>query len=196
MARLLLTAFEPFGGEAVNASRLALSALPDRVGPWELRKAVLPVIFGAAGEQAAALAELWRPEAVICLGQAAGRKQVTPELVAVNLRFARIPDNAGNSPADLPVVPEGPAAYFATLPVREMARAMEEAGVPAAVSYSAGAYVCNDLFYTLLHRFHDTDTRVDFIHVPAASDLDPALAARAVEAALRAIDPAGERRTT
>ena len=185
--RLLLTAFEPFGGETVNASLLALSALPDRVGAWEIRKGVLPVVFGAAGERAAALAEGFRPDAVICLGQAAGRKQVTPELVAINLRYARIPDNDGNSPADLPVVPEGPAAYFATLPARKMARAMEEAGCPAAVSCSAGTYVCNDLFYTLLHRFRGTAVGVDFIHVPAAADLDPALAAKAVEAAIRVI---------
>ena len=183
--RLLITAFEPFGGDAINASASVLSALPDRIGDWMLHKALLPVIFGAAGEQAIALAEAWKPEAILCLGQAGGRKQVTPEWIAVNLQYARIPDNAGNSPMDQPVVPEGPAAYFATLPVRAMAEAMEAAGFPAAVSYTAGAYVCNDLFYRLLHRFRDTDIRVDFIHVPAVSELEPTLAALAVEQAIR-----------
>ena len=191
MRRLLITAFEPFGGEAVNASLLALSALPDRLEGWEIRKAVLPVVFGEAGEKATALTEEWKPDVVLCLGQAGGRKQVTPELLAINLQYARIPDNAGNSPMDLPVIPEGPAAYFTALPVREMARAMTEAGFPAAVSYSAGAYVCNDLFYRLLHRFRDTEIRVDFIHVPAVTDLDPAQAAGAILAAIRSLTNTG-----
>jgi pyroglutamyl-peptidase len=183
--KILLTAFDPFGGESVNASMELLRLLPDRIGSAEIVKQILPTVFRQSAELVCDAMDALRPDGVICLGQAAGRKQVTPELIAVNLQYARIPDNAGNSPMDLPVVPEGPAAYFATLPVRAMTGAMEKAGVPAAVSYSAGAYVCNDLFYRLLHRFRDTGTRVDFIHVPAVSELDPTLAARAVEQAIR-----------
>ena len=185
--RLLLTAFGPFGGEAVNASLLALSALPDALPGWTVKKAVLPVVFGEAGERAIALAEAWNPDVILCLGQAAGRKQVTPELIAVNLQYARIPDNAGNTPLDLPVIPGDREAYFTALPVREMARAMEEAGFPAAVSATAGLYVCNDLFYRLLSRFRGTDTRAGFLHVPAVSDLDPSVSAKAIETAIRAI---------
>ena len=187
VSRLLVTAFEPFGGEEVNASSLALEALPDRIGNWTLKKALLPVVFGRAAERAAALAEAWQADAVVCLGQAGGRTLVTPELVAINLQYARIPDNDGNRPLDQPAVPGAREAYFATLPARRMAEAMTTGGFPAALSCSAGTYVCNDTFYRLLHRFHDTAVRVDFIHVPAARDLDPAVSARAIEAGLAAI---------
>ena len=186
--RLLVTAFEPFGGEAVNASLLALRALPEAVGDWRILKKVLPVVFGRAAEEAIAAAADLRPDAVLCLGQAAGRKAVTPELVAVNLQFARISDNAGNAPEDEPVIPGGRAAYFATLPARKLARAMVDAGFPAALSCSAGLYVCNDLMYRLLAHFDGTGVGMDFIHVPAAADLDPAVSAKAVEAAIRAIE--------
>lgn len=184
---LLVTAFEPFGGEAVNASLLALRALPETVGPWRLVKRILPVVFGGAGKEAIRAAEELRPDAVLCLGQAAGRKAVTPELVAVNLQYARIPDNAGNAPMDEPVVRGGREAYFATLPARKLARAMTDAGFPASLSCSAGLYVCNDLMYRMLHRLDGTGVPMDFIHVPAAADLDPAVSAKAVEAAICAL---------
>ena len=184
---LLITAFEPFGGEAVNASMLAVEALPDRIGPWRLHKAVLPVEFGRAGERAAALAEELGAEAVVCVGQAAGRESVTPELAALNLQYARIPDNAGRTPLDQPVVPGAREAYFSTLPVRAMAEAIRAAGLPGALSCSAGLYVCNDLYYRLLHHFHGTGVRVAFLHVPAVSGrpcLDTPAAARALELAI------------
>ena len=185
--RLLVTAFEPFGGEAVNASALTLEALPERIGGWRLEKLLLPVVFGLAGERVIARAEALEAGAVVCLGQAAGRTQVTPELLAVNLRYARIPDNAGNRPLDEPAVPGAREAYFATLPPRPMAEAMAAAGFPAALSCSAGTYVCNDTLYQVLHRFHGAGLRADFIHVPAVRDLDPAVAALAIKAGLRAV---------
>ena len=166
---LLVTAFEPFGGEAVNASMLTLQALPETVGPWRIVKKVLPVVFGRAAEEAIAASEELRPEAVLCLGQAAGRKAVTPELIAVNLQYGRIPDNAGCAPMDVPVLPGQREAYFATLPARALAAAMTEAGFPAALSCSAGLYVCNDLMYRLLRAFEGTGRAAGFIHVP---DLD------------------------
>lgn len=187
MRKLLITAFEPFGGERENASLLVLKELPDVVGDWEITKAILPVVFSRGAEEAIRIAQALEPEAVVLLGQAASRNQVTPELVAVNLQYARIPDNAGNTPMDLPVIPGEREAYFATLPVRAMVKAMEEAGCPAAVSYSAGPYVCNDLFYRMLHRFAGTATGVDFIHVPLAATLDPALAAKGIAAALETL---------
>ncbi len=164
--KLLITGFDPFGGSPVNPAWLAVDALPDRVGTWELHKLQVPTVFGEAAKTVLAVAEELRPDAVLCVGQSGGRGAVTPEMAALNLRFARIPDNAGQTPRDEPVIPGGPAAYFSTLPARAMANAIQAAGLPGAVSYSAGVYVCNDLFYALLHHFRGTSVRVGFIHVP------------------------------
>ncbi|MBR2639119.1 MAG: pyroglutamyl-peptidase I, partial [Oscillospiraceae bacterium] len=112
------------------------------------------------------IAEELNPDAIICVGQAGGRSSVTPEMVAVNLRFASIPDNEGNQPKDIPCVSDGENAYFSTLPVRKMVEAVSEASIPCSDSYSAGTYVCNDLIYHVLHRFKNTETRACFIHVP------------------------------
>ena len=166
--RILVTAFDPFGGEAENASQRVLAALPDRIGDAELVRRVVPTVFGLAAETAAAAVREMKPAAVVCLGQAAGRAAVTPERVAVNLMDASIPDNAGKMPAEEPVVPGGPAAYFSTLPVKDMAAAMVSAGVPAQVSNSAGLFVCNSLLYGLLHFIHTDGPQIPcgFIHVP------------------------------
>lgn len=184
---LLITCFEPFGGETENASMLAVDALPDTVGPWRLQKALLPVEFGTAGDRAIALAEEIGAEVVICVGQAAGRVAVTPELVALNLQHARIPDNAGRSPRDVPVVPGAREAYFSTLPVRAMAEAICAESIPAALSCSAGLYVCNDLYYRVLHHFHGTGVRAAFIHVPSCHgtpSMEPSAAAHALALAI------------
>ena len=164
--KLLITGFDPFGGSDVNPAWLAVNALPERIGPWELHKLQVPTVFGEAAKTVVAASKGIHPDAVLCVGQAGGRGAVTPEMAALNLRFARIPDNAGQSPLDEPVVPGGPAAYFSTLPARSMAEAILAAGLPGALSYSAGVFVCNDLFYSLLHHFQGTPVRVGFIHVP------------------------------
>lgn len=164
--RILITGFDPFGGETVNPSWEAVKGLPDRINDWDLHKLELPTVFSRAAELAIAEAERIAPKAILCIGQAGGRDALTPEKVAINLRHGSIPDNLGQQPKDEPIVPDGPCAYFATLPVREMATAMEEAGLPARVSYSAGTFVCNDLFYTLRHHFHRTEVGVAFFHVP------------------------------
>ena len=119
-----------------------------------------------AAQRAIEEAQAVQPDVILCVGQAGGRAAVTPEMVAINLRYAAIPDNAGLQPQDIPCAEDGPAAYFATVPVREMARAIAQAGLPGSVSYTAGTFVCNDLLYTLLHHYHDTAVRVGFIHVP------------------------------
>ncbi|MBQ6255925.1 MAG: pyroglutamyl-peptidase I, partial [Clostridia bacterium] len=111
-------------------------------------------------------AEKAKPDVILCIGQAGGRDAVTPEMAALNLRFASIADNEGNHPQDEPVVPGGPAAYFSTVPVRKIAQAIHAASLPGKVSYSAGTFVCNDLFYSLLHHYSGTPVRVGFIHVP------------------------------
>ena len=121
MPKLLITGFDPFGGESINPAWEAVSRLPDRIGTWEIHRLQIPTVFGKAGEVLLAKAEALLPDAIISVGQAGGRKAVTPEMVAVNLRYGSIADNAGVRPQDEPVVSGGPAAYFATLPVRKMA---------------------------------------------------------------------------
>lgn len=166
MKKLLITGFEPFGGESINPSWEAVSLLPGEIKDYALTKLRIPVVFGEAAAQVIAAAEALQPDAVLCIGQAGGRAAVTPELVGINLRHGKIPDNAGNQPKDEPIVKGGETAYFSTLPVRTMAEAILARGIPSQVSYSAGAYVCNDVLYSLLARYKDTDTRVAFIHIP------------------------------
>ena len=163
---LLITGFDPFGGESVNPSWLAVSKLPDAIGNYTVHKMVIPTVFGKAAEKVLEKAVEIRPDLILCIGQAGGRNAVTPERIAVNIRDARIPDNAGNQPRGEFVVFDGPAAYFATVPVTTMAEAIRNAHIPATVSNSAGAFVCNDVLYTLLHHYHGSSTRVGFIHVP------------------------------
>lgn len=165
---ILVTAFAPFGGETVNPAREAVALLPEEVGGHRLYKLELPTVFGRAGSLATEAMDRLRPGAVICVGQAGGRKAVSVERVAVNLMDARIPDNEGNQPVDLPVAEGGPAAYFSTLPVKAMARAIRDAGLPGEVSYAAGTFVCNALLYTVLRHAAQAmpGTRCAFIHVP------------------------------
>ena len=131
-----------------------------------LCKLEIPTVFGLAAQRVMEKAEEVKPQVILCIGQAGGRSAVTPERIGVNIRDARIPDNAGNQPRGNFCVPEGPAAYFATVPVMAMEEAIRAAGLPATVSNSAGAFVCNDVLYTLLHRYAGTDVKVGFIHVP------------------------------
>ena len=166
MKKLLITGFDPFGGADRNPSREAVMALPDVIGDYTLFKLEIPTVFGLAAETVLRAATDLRPDAILCVGQAGGRANITPEVVAINLREASIPDNHGNQPRNTPVVENAPAAYFSTLPVRAMAEAVKAAGVPCALSYSAGVFVCNDLLYTLLHHYDGTDVRVGFIHIP------------------------------
>ena len=166
MKRLLITGFDPFGGEQINPSWEAVKELPDLIGEYQLTKMEIPTVFGMAAEKILAIAAELNPDVIISVGQAGGRKAVTPEVIGINLREARIPDNIGNQPVNLPVVPNGPDAYFSTLPVREMVAAICSEEIPAALSYSAGAFVCNDVLYTLLHHYKGTHVRVGFIHVP------------------------------
>lgn len=166
MKKLLITGFAPFGGGDVNPSWLAVERLPDRVGDWELCKLEIPTVFGDAAALVLRKAKEIGADMVLCVGMAAGRDAVTPERIAVNIRDARIPDNASNQPRGEFVSSDGPAAYFATVPVEKMARAIRDRNIRATVSNSAGAYVCNDVMYSLLHAFNGTAVKVGFIHVP------------------------------
>ncbi len=161
---LLITGFEPFGGESINPSWETVKQLPQTLGDWCVHKLQIPVVFGLAADAVWKAAEERKPDVIICVGQAGGRGSITPEQVAINLRNGT--DNAGVSHCDSPCVEGGPNAYFTTLPVRAMVEAMQAAEIPASISYSAGTYVCNDTLYTLLQRFADTDTKVGFVHIP------------------------------
>ena len=185
--KLLITGFEPFGGEESNASWAAVERLPGRIGPWKLEKRCLPVMYGEAFRVLERQMEALKPDAVICVGQAGGRGAITPERVAVNLRDVRIPDNAGAQPRDEAVDPQGPAAYFSTLPVRRMTEAIQAAGIPAALSLTAGAFVCNDLFYLLMRSLEGSGVPGGFIHVPAAKDLPTEQTALGLQAAITAL---------
>jgi len=168
---VLLTGFDPFGGEGVNPSWLAVQALQGRrIAGHRLVTAQLPTVFGTALAQLQALLRQHRPALVICVGQAGGRAALSLERVAINLDDARIADNAGAQPIDTSVVPGGPAAYFTTLPVKAMRAALQRKGLAAEVSQSAGTFVCNHVFYGLMHllatqRAH-RKTRGGFVHVP------------------------------
>lgn len=165
---ILVTGFDPFGGESRNPSWEAACALPSCIAGLEVHRRQLPTVFGAAGAQLLAAVHELQPSLVLCLGQAGGRAALTPERVAVNLRDARIPDNTGAQPVDEPVVHGGSDAYFATLPTRAMVDAITAGGIPAALSYSAGTFVCNDVMYTLLHAAATEQLPLlgGFLHVP------------------------------
>lgn len=185
--RLLITGFDPFGGENANPAALAVMDLPDTVEDYVLCKLIIPTVFEKAGARVLEAAADFQPDVILCVGLAGGRDAVTPERIAVNIRDARIPDNEGNQPTGQFVVPEGPAAYFATVPVEKMAQAIRNAQIPAAVSNTAGTFVCNDVLYTLLHHYAGSETKVGFIHVPRTPELgEPSLPLQQITAALTA----------
>jgi pyroglutamyl-peptidase len=167
---LLITGFDPFGGATVNPSMEAVKLLPEQIGDYQLVKLEIPTVFGLGAERVLELAEKCHPDVIISVGQAGTRSAVTPERIGVNIRDAKIADNAGSIPKGQFVAEDGPAAYFSTLPVRKMAEAISSEGIASKLSYTAGAYVCNDLYYSLLHRFFGTKRRVCFIHVPYSKE--------------------------
>jgi pyroglutamyl-peptidase len=168
MKPVLVTGFEPFGDETLNPSRDIARALDGRVFLGRpVVGAVLPCRFGESRFELARLVRLHQPGIVIALGLAAGRSGITPERVAINVDDAPVPDNAGAQPVDAPVIRGGPAAYWSRLPVKAIVRALQARGVPAAVSQTAGTFVCNHVFYGLMHLLRwQRAVRGGFIHVP------------------------------
>jgi pyroglutamyl-peptidase len=164
----LVTGFEPFGGEPVNPALEALQHLPPRLGALAIATRVLPAVFGRALDVLADAVETTTPDIVLCVGLAGGRAALSLERVAINIDDARIPDNKGQQPIDRPVVAGGPPAYFATLPIKTAAAALRDAGLPAIVSNTAGTFVCNHVFYGLMHlaATRGLDLRGGFLHVP------------------------------
>ena len=187
MKKLLITGFDPFGGATVNPSWQAVSRLPDTVGDFELCKLEIPTVYDLATRVVLEKAAEFQPDVILCVGQAGGRDSITPERIGVNIRDARISDNAGNQPRGEFVAEDGPAAYFATVPVEKMVQAVEAAGIKATVSNSAGAFVCNDVMYSALHAYAGTRVRCGFIHVPYIPEqAEPSLPLEKIAAALEA----------
>ena len=195
MTSILLTGFEPFDGETINPSwQAVLRAQAVCDGPELLHIAEIPVDFDTCDLALAEALERFAPDLVIAVGQAGGRAGISVERVAINVDDARIPDNAGFQPVDLAIVPDGPAAYFSTLPIKACVAALAEAGIPASVSQTAGTYTCNHLFYRLMHGLHTErpDARGGFVHIPFAPEQvagrdQPSMSGELVTAALLAI---------
>ena len=202
--KILITGFDPFGGETVNPAHEAVKLLPDTIAGAEIIKLEVPTRFHRAGAVLEDAMQRHKPDAVICVGQAGGRAAITPEKVAINLMDGRIPDNAGYQPMDVPILEDGETAYFTSLPVKAMVQRMRDAGIPAAVSYTAGTYVCNYLLYTLLYLIDKKypNVRGGFIHVPYAMEqvinkplgtpsMDLRQIARGLETAVEAVAACG-----
>ena len=176
MLRALVTGFAPFGGASLNASYEAVRRLPARVGEFDIVTAQLPTSYARSG--AALVSEINRrqPALVLCIGEAGERTALNIERIAINVQDARIADNDGAQPVDRPVVADAPAAYFSTLPVRAIHAALVAENLPAEISNSAGTFVCNHLFYSLMHYAASPGPRLrgGFVHVPGWRDDDNA----------------------
>ena len=162
MTKVLLTGFEPFGKATLNPSGEIVKQISDD----NVVTAILPVAYTQSAEALLALIEHHKPDVVICLGQAEGRTHITPERIAINLDDARLADNEGVTRIDEPILLGGPVAYESTLPIKEFVTAINAVGVPAAVSLSAGAFLCNHIFYLAQDALKSTKVRSGFVHVP------------------------------
>jgi pyroglutamyl-peptidase len=185
--KILITGFEPFGGEIVNPSWEVAKQLDGLiVAGAQLVAVQLPCVFSKSLLALSDALEAHHPNMVLSLGQADGRSDFSIERVAINVCDARIPDNEGAQPIDEPVVPDGPAAYFSSLPIKKMAAALKAQGFPAAISQTAGTFVCNQVFYGLQHALVGKGTMSGFVHVPlmplqAAKRAGPSLASMSTE---------------
>jgi pyroglutamyl-peptidase len=167
--RILLTGFEPFGKASSNPS----GEIVKQISGENIVTAILPVAYAKSAERLLELIEEHNPDVVICLGQAEGRTEITPERVAINLDDARLADNEGVLRSDIKIIDGSPDAYFSTLPLKEIVEAIKAKGVPAAVSLSAGAFLCNHVFYVAQNKFAGTNVRSGFVHVPLMDSQAP-----------------------
>jgi pyroglutamyl-peptidase len=165
--KLLLTAFDPFGGDKVNPALEAVKLVPGKIGKVDIVKLEIPTVFRKSIDRVVEAIEKEKPDVVFCIGQAGGRFDLTPERVAINVDDARIPDNEGNQPVGT-IYEDGENAYFATLPIKAMVQKIREAGLPSSVSNSAGTFVCNHIMYGVLYHLNKRfpGIRGGFMHVP------------------------------
>jgi pyroglutamyl-peptidase len=165
--KLLLTAFDPFGGDKVNPALEAVKLVPGKIGGVDIVKLEIPTVFRKSIDRVVEAIEKEQPDVVFCIGQAGGRFDLTPERVAINVDDARIPDNEGNQPVGT-IYEDGENAYFATLPIKAMVQKIRDAGLPSSVSNSAGTFVCNHIMYGVLYYLNKRfpGIRGGFMHVP------------------------------
>ncbi len=166
--KVLITGFDPFGGEKINPAWEAVKALPDNIDGIEVVKLQIPTVFKKSAKKLFENIDSVKPDVVICVGQAGGRYEFSVERVAINVDDGRIPDNDGYQPVDSPVFEDGENAYFSTLPIKAIAEEVKKVGIPSAVSNTAGTYVCNHIMYSLLYYLNKNNLNIKggFIHVP------------------------------
>lgn len=166
--KILITGFDPFGGESINPALEAVRKLPDNISGADIIKLEIPTVFGESLKKIEESIILHNPNLVISIGQAGGRFGITPERVAINLDDARIQDNRGNQPIDAKIFEDGENAYFSSLPIKAMVKEMQEGGIPSSVSTTAGTFVCNHVMYGILYMIDKKYSNIKggFIHVP------------------------------
>lgn len=197
--KILVTGFDPFGGEKVNPALEAVKKLPDTINGADIVKVEIPTVFHKSADILEEKIKAENPDAILCIGQAGGRTGLTPERVAINQDDARIPDNEGKQPIDVAIREDGEPAYFSSLPIKAMVEYIQKAGLPASVSNTAGTFVCNHLMYQAIYlaKKHAPFAKAGFMHIPymmeqvvdkpntAAMNLDDI--ARGIEVAIEAI---------
>ena len=196
--KVLVTGFDPFGGEKLNPALEAIKSLPSEIRGAEVRWLEVPTVFYKSAKILEEEIRIYQPDIVLCIGQAGGRKGLTPERVAINQDDARIQDNEGNQPIDRPIQLDGPPAYFSSLPIKAMVQAIKEEGLPASVSNTAGTFVCNHLMYQVLYLVEKEfpTIKAGFMHIPYMMEqvidkpntpaMDLVDIVRGIEAAIRA----------
>ncbi|MBS4536416.1 pyroglutamyl-peptidase I [Clostridium sp. D2Q-14] len=170
--KVLITGFDPFGGEKINPAWEAVKRMKEEIYGANIIKVQIPTVFGESIEKLKQAIEMEKPDITLCIGQAGGRFELSVERVAINQDDARIPDNKGNQPIDTPIYEDGENAYFAKLPIKAMVKEAKENNIPAAVSNTAGTFVCNHIMYGLLYNIDKNypDMKGGFIHVPFISE--------------------------
>ena len=203
--KVLVTGFDPFGGEKLNPALEAIKSLPSEIQGVEVRWLEVPTVFYKSAKILEEEIRIYQPDIVLCIGQAGGRKGLTPERVAINQDDARIPDNEGNQPIDLPIQLDGPPAYFSSLPIKAMVQAIKKEGLPASVSNTAGTFVCNHLMYQVLYLVEKEfpTIKAGFMHIPYMMEqvidkpntpaMDLVDIVRGIEAAIRATIEYGDK---
>lgn len=166
--KILVSGFDPFGGESINPSIEAVKCLPDTILEVEIIKLEIPTVIGKSIDVLTQAVYDYKPDIVLCVGQAGGRSDITVERVAINVNDCRIKDNEGNQPIDEPIVSEGPDAYFLTLPIKSIVSNIQAQGIPASVSNTAGTFICNHVAYGMAHlaKTKYPNMKTGFIHIP------------------------------
>lgn len=166
--KILVTGFDPFGGDSINPAWEAVKSLPSEVDGATVKTLQIPTVFNESAQKVFVAIDEFQPDVVVCVGQAGGRTAITPERVAINIDDARIPDNVTQQPIDKTIQEDGASAYFSTLPIKAMVQNMLKAGVPASVSNSAGTFVCNHIMYQVLYYIDKKglNIKAGFIHIP------------------------------